>query len=320
MRHLRTILERKSAHSSDAPVVVTVGSFDGVHRGHVRILEHVFDAARPKGTSTVVSFDPHPRAVLGGEAPPALTTLEERARICVDLGADRFTVIEFDSEVAGMSPATYAREILVGDLNASVVVIGHDHRFGHGASGDAELLVELGRDLGFDVIEVDAVLEDGIAISSSRIRRHVGRGEVGRAADLLGRRFSLAGRVGHGDGRGRSIGYPTANLMDIPTGKLTPVDGVYAVFVTGERLRGTHRGMMNIGTRPTFDGTTRHLEVHILDVDLDLYESELRVEFALRIREERKFDSVEALVSQLKHDEARCRAALSDRGVHKRLR
>lgn len=310
MSHVRTI----SGESTGEPAVVTVGGFDGVHLGHLRIIDRALDACGPERTSTVVSFDPHPRAVLGGDAPAALTTLQERARLCRERGVDRFAVIEFDAAVAGMAPHTYVEQILVGELHASVVVVGHDHRFGQGAAGDARLLREMGPEYGFEVIEVEAVRSGGEAVSSSRIRGHIGRGEVGPAADLLGRRYGLTGRVGPGDGRGKTIGYPTANLMNIPPDKLTPADGVYAVAIHGDRLDGMEHGMMNIGTRPTFDGGDRHLEVHIFDLDLDLYESELRVEFAGRIREERKFDSVDALVSQLKADELRCRAALSKQG------
>ncbi|NNF03154.1 MAG: bifunctional riboflavin kinase/FAD synthetase, partial [Rhodothermales bacterium] len=292
--------------------------FDGVHRGHLGILQRVVREAGPDGTSTAVSFDPHPRQVLGGHAPKALTTLEERADLILNAGIDRFAVIEFDSEVAGMTPRRYVREMLVDELNASVVVVGHDHRFGQGASGDATLLTELGAEYGFRVERVEAVAEGGNAVSSSRIRRLVGDGKMEEAAELLGRRFAVEGVVARGDGRGRSIGFPTANLTSIPDGKMTPADGVYAVYVSGERLEGFERGMMNIGIRPTFDGTDRLLEVHLFDVDLDLYESELRVEFALRIRAERRFDSVDDLVAQLKRDEERCRAALSKEDAHLR--
>ena len=319
MRMIRFIAGNRPA----GPTAVTVGSFDGVHHGHRAIMERLKKAGASENLETVVlSFDPHPAAVLRGHHPPMLASIEERARRCVAAGVDAFAVIEFDRDVSELDPTAYVERILLDELDMKVIVVGHDHRFGRDAGGDENLLRSMGADRGFRVEAVDPVMMDGEPVSSSRIRRLLLEGHVEKAAECLGRRYAVRGTVVHGDARGRKIGFPTANIEPIHEQRLIPANGVYAVYVTGEvlasePLHGEHQehpsrygGMMNVGVRPTFEGNGRHAEVYLFDFDGDLYGHELRVEFARRIRDEVKFDSVEALVAQLKDDEVRCRAAL----------
>ena len=211
-----------------------------------------------------------------------------------------------------MSPESFVEDILVNCMGAKVVVVGHDHRFGRDRAGDVDLLEKLGSLHGFDVIQCEPLLIGAKAVSSSRIRGLLDGGDVRGAATLLDRRYSFAGRVIHGAGRGKTIGIPTANISPLSTDKLIPGLGVYAVMtqLPGESF--SRPGMMNIGRRPTFDGTGLHLEVNVLDWSGDLYEHEVRVEFVERIRDEQKFDGIDALLKQLNADRDRCRALLRD--------
>ena len=296
----------------DAGSVLTVGTFDGVHLGHQAIIRYLVERARIQGgRSVVVSFDPHPREVVHGEAVPLLTTLEERAAELEALGLDGFVVLPFTPAFARLSPSAFIEEVLVRHIGLQEIVIGYDHGFGRGRSGGREDLERLGRKHGFsvDVIPGQVVAEH--VVSSTQVRRQLlDGGAVKDAARLLGRYYSLAGTVVLGSQRGRTLGYPTANLSVNHPRKVVPAEGVYAVNarVSGEASR--MGGMMNIGTRPTFDGEDTRLEVHLFDVSRDLYGQELRVEFVERIRPEVRFDSVEALKKQLSKDRARCMAAL----------
>jgi len=293
--------------------VVSVGGFDGVHTGHLHVIDRMTAIARDRGLEVLVaSFDPHPRSVLFGEQERRLTTIDERRRLLRKAGVDRFVTLAFSEEMARMEPAYFVEEILLGQLGAKVIVVGHDHRFGRKRAGDATLLRALGDRLGFDVVEMDAHVSGGEAISSSRIRTHVVDGQVAEAARLLGRSHGLSGTVVKGAGRGRTIGIPTANLDPVDPLKLVPGKGVYAVWtkIPGEEER--LPGMMNIGNRPTFEGEGLHLEVNILDWTGDLYGREVRVEFVRRIRNERKFDGPDALIRQLNEDRERCRALLQE--------
>lgn len=290
--------------------VVTVGSFDGVHLGHRALVEVTSRIARCNGARSVaLTFDPHPKEYLGGYSAPQLTSVTERAVLLQAAGADEVVVMTFDEQAAAMPAKAFVEDILVGEMKASAVITGHDHRFGRGREGDADLMRALGTVHGFDVFEVPAVVDAYGAVSSSRIRQTLAKGRVEDAARMLGRRCSLTGRVVHGDGRGTSIGFPTANLDVDGMRTVLPARGVYAVWAFAPGL-GPCKAMLNIGIRPTFGGDGEHVEVHLLDTDADLYGCEVRAEFVVRIRDERKFDGPEALVRQLKEDRLRCRAAL----------
>ena len=266
---------------------VAIGTFDGVHLGHRRVI----DAARAAELRTaVVTFDPHPRAVLGHEV-ELLTTLERRLELFAAAGVDDVVVLEFDEILASHEPSAFADLILRG-MGAEVVAAGETFRFGRDRQGDLSFLERLG----FDVRRVPVLGN----VSSSRIREFLHAGEPERAAALLGRPAEVEGTVVHGDHRGRELGYPTANL-DVPAGLLVPPDGVYAGW-TRDRL-----AAISIGTNPQFDGVERRVEAHLLDFDDDLYDQRLVVELWSWLRGQMRFDSVEALVEQIDADVARAR-------------
>jgi len=293
----------------DDDSVVTVGTFDGVHRGHQAIIDYLNERARSQeGVSTLVSFDPHPRSVVHGKEIPLLTTVEERAGVLEDLGIDRFVVIPFSTEFAQLAPEAYVEEVLVNRIGLQEITVGYDHRFGRKRAGDVDLLKTLGQDYGFevDVIPPQEINHD--VVSSRGIRDLLGEdGDVEAAAERLGRPYQLTGVVAQGEGRGRQIGYPTANLALQDARKLVPKRGVYAtrVLMPDGSIRG---GMMNVGRRPTFDEMDVTAEVHIFDFEGDLYGEVLSVQFLQRLRDEQKFDSADALVVQLSEDEQHCRS------------
>lgn len=299
----------------DERSVVTVGTFDGVHRGHQALVHYLIErAAARAGRSTVISFDPHPRTVVRGDQVPLLTTPEERADLLETLGLDRFIVVPFTKAFSNLRAKAYVEDFLVGRVGLQEIVVGHDHRFGSDRAGDAALLKRMGQALEFsvDVISAQEVEPYGV-VSSSAVREVLlEKGDVQRARELLGRSYALSGRVERGEGRGRKLGFPTANLAPQDPRKLVPRQGVYAVRAQlpgDSTLRG---GMMNIGRRPTFGGEEERLEVHLLDFEGDLYDRMLRIEFVRKLREERSFDGVEALKEQLSEDRRRCKSILDD--------
>lgn len=294
----------------DPQSFVTVGTFDGVHKGHQAIVRYVVARAREGGgKSVVITFDPHPRAVVHGQAVPLLSTVAERAAVLEGLGVDRFIVINFTKAFSQLDAEAFVESVLVDTVGLQEIIVGYDHGFGRGRKGDNELLETLGEKRGFAVDVIPPQVVEAHVVSSSEIRRQLEDGNVALAAEMLGRFYSLTGTVVPGDRRGRTIGFPTANLgIDHPD-KVIPQGGVYAVRVHGAAaaVRG---GMMNIGYRPTFGGETLRLEVHLFDFEGDLYGRQLRIEFVEWIRTERKFDGIAALKEQLSEDRQRCIAAL----------
>ena len=267
---------------------VAVGTFDGIHRGHLRVI----DAARRGGLrTTVVTFDPHPRAVLGGPV-ELLTTLRRRLELLDQAGVEDVLVLPFDEELASLSAEDFAERMLRG-IGAEAIAAGDTFRFGRGREGDLDLLARLG----FDVRRVPLAEN----VSSSRVRELLHAGEAARAAELLGRPPEVEGIVVRGDGRGRELGFPTANL-DVPEELLVPPDGVYAGAV------GDHRAAVSIGTNPHFDGVERRVEAHVLDFDADLYGQRLVVEIWRLIRGQRRFDSLAELVAAIAEDVEQTRA------------
>jgi riboflavin kinase / FMN adenylyltransferase len=268
---------------------VAVGTFDGVHRGHLQVI----DAARTDGLRTaVLTFDPHPRTVLGGGV-ELLATLERRLELLAEARVDDVLVLRFDERLAALPAEEFAERMLRG-IGAEAVAAGETFRFGHGREGDLDLLDRLG----FDVRRVPLV--DGV--SSSRIRELVHAGEIEAAARLLGRPPEVEGIVVRGDGRGRELGFPTANL-EVPEGLLVPPDGVYAGWTGG------HRAAVSIGTNPHFDGVERRVEAYLLDFDGDLYGERLLVEIWSLLRGQRRFDSLEELVAAIGDDVEQVRSA-----------
>jgi riboflavin kinase/FMN adenylyltransferase len=299
-----------------AGTVVTVGSFDGVHRGHQAVLAEITRRARAGGLeSLLVTFEPHPLEVVNPEAAPRLlTTPDEKRDVLAETPIDRVAVLPFTRELAQLDPAAFVRQVLRTQYGMRELVLGYDHGFGRGRSGDVEMVRRLGRDDGFAVDVVDAVREDGQPISSTLIRTAVAHGELARAALWLGRPYAVSGVVERGAGRGRTIGIPTLNVAPPPK-KLLPPDGVYAVWVTiggsGKREGGRVGGMMNQGPRPTFGVTARGLEVHLFDFADDVYGEPVRIEWVRRLRDVRTFGSREELVAQLARDGSMARESLN---------
>ncbi len=293
--------------------VLSIGSFDGLHLGHQSILNQVISLSdRLKLPSIVASFDPHPREVLSQDYPHLLSPGSEKTALLESFSIDAFGLIPFTKMMSFVEPEEFVEHVLVKHMLTKAVVVGYDHRFGRNRRGDFDMLCRLGKQFDFEVHECEAVSDADLPISSSRIRTLLQQGTVDEAAHQLGRRYSIGGEIIRGAGRGRTLGVPTANLIPDHERKLVPLSGVYAVKVDVPHLKGRFDGMMNIGTRPTFDGKSGiHLEVHLFDFDDDLYDRELRVEFHERVRDEQRFSFKEALIAQLKLDSERCRRSLS---------
>ncbi|MGH7717388.1 MAG: bifunctional riboflavin kinase/FAD synthetase [Gemmatimonadaceae bacterium] len=297
----------------DSPgTVITVGTFDGVHRGHQDVLARIARRAGDMALdSLLVTFEPHPLEIVNPPAaPPLLTVGEERLEVLAESGISYLAIVPFTPLLRQYSAAQFVDEVLRSRFHVRHLVIGHDHGFGRGREGDVEMLRALGERRGFGVEVVPAVRgPDGHPISSTSIRRAVAGGDLARAAAALGRLYAISGRVVRGEQRGRLLGFPTVNLTDPPSRKLLPPDGVYAVRV--QTPSGPFGGMMNLGPRPTFGDAVRSLEVHLFDVELDLYGALLKVEFVSRVRDTQKFSGVEALIAQLHRDAEAARRALT---------
>ena len=284
--------------------VLTVGTFDGVHRGHRALIETVVEKARKRNArSVVVTFDPHPREIInpGKSGIQMLTTLKERCELLEDIGVDVLLVIPFDRDFSLLTSEEFVRDVIYKHVGVSEFVIGYDHQFGRDREGTIDTIEKLGKDLGFDSHVVSKQEMGDVTISSTLIRKTLSEeGDVKQAAEYLNRRYLLNGIVTHGDQRGKPIGFPTANLKPEHENKVIPKNGVYAVRV---RVDGTwYGGMMNIGIRPTFEGQERTLEVHIFEFDEDIYGQTIQVRFVDRIREEMKFEGIEDLKKQLLQD------------------
>jgi riboflavin kinase / FMN adenylyltransferase len=296
------------------PLVVAVGIFDGIHRGHVRLLRRlVSEAVRREARPTVITFEPHPDGVLRERAPLLACDPGERLARIEAAGVALTVVQTFDRDFAAQSAEAFLRRVAAA-APLRAVVMSPESAFGRDRAGTLQTVRALAPDLGFEVIEAGQLSSGGSRISSTVIRGHIEAGRLARARRLLGRRYAVIGEVVHGDARGRTLGYPTANLRFDESVALPP-NGVYAVLVTWggpDPLHPEHRadGVASLGVRPTFGGGERLLEVHLLDFDGDLYGVRLRVEFVRRQRGERKFDSIGALVRQMDADAARSRRIL----------
>jgi riboflavin kinase/FMN adenylyltransferase len=290
------------------PSVVAQGTFDGVHLGHQTVIRTAVGRARTLGARPVaVTFDPNPLAVLRPtEAPPELLPLDERLERIADLGPDVCLVIPFTAEFSRVEAEAYVRDVLLGLLKAREIVVGFNHAFGRGARGTPELLEGVAGLAGVRVHVVAPLRADGVTVSSTSIREALRQGNVRRAGSLLGRPYTLRGVVARGAARGRALGFPTANLAAPPGFPLA--DGVYAARASWEG--GAAPAVVNVGVRPTFDGATRLVEAHLLDVAPELYGYRLTVSFLERIRSERRFASVEALRAQITEDVAAARRVL----------
>jgi riboflavin kinase / FMN adenylyltransferase len=290
---------------------VTVGSFDGVHLGHQAVLHEIARRAGARGRASVlVTFEPHPLEVVNPQAaPPLLTTDAERREMLAQLPLDYVLFLRFDRQLASFTPEEFVDRVLLDRCQMRELVIGHDHGFGRGRSGDVDTLRRLGAKRGFDVDVVEVVDSGEQHVSSSRIRRAVAGGDLATAARMLGRPYQVSGQVTPGERRGRLLGVPTINLSTLPPQKLLPPDGVYAVRV--EWRGGRLDGMMNQGPKPTFADGRRTLEAHLFDFEGDLYGEWVRIEWVERLRDIERFSSVDALKRQLDDDRIRARAVLA---------
>jgi riboflavin kinase/FMN adenylyltransferase len=279
---------------------VALGIFDGVHLGHRAILGAAVADARARGVPSVAcTFEPHPMEVLQPErAPLPITTLDERLTLVAECGVDEAVVLTFTRALAAVEPEAFVKDVLVDRLHALQVVVGFNHRFGRGARGDAALLRELGARLGFGVDVVPPLTVDGVPVSSTAIRTALARGDLDAAARMLGRPYTLPGKVVAGAGRGRTLGFPTANIA--PDRPVLVAPGVYACTIdVGGQQR---RAVVNIGVRPTFGEEALAVEAYVLDFAGDLYGQTVRLVFVSRVREERRFPSVDALRAQIADD------------------
>jgi riboflavin kinase / FMN adenylyltransferase len=303
--------------ASDPQSVVTVGTFDGVHRAHREIIREIVTRARKNsGRSVVVTFHPHPRQVVGGGGTPVrlLNTIDERIALLGELGVDLLVVLAFTPEFSQQTPDEFFRRYVVEGTGVSEIVVGYDHMFGRDRAAGISDLVRLGQEFDFSVFTLLPYAVDGQTVSSTAIRQALEQGDVERAASQLGYAYMLSGGVVHGDSRGRTLGFPTANVIPDDPAKILPARGVYLV---GFRHAGAERfGMMNIGVRPTLGpGGPRMLEVHVFDFDGDLYGEQVTVTFLRRVREERRFTSVDELSEQLRRDREVSMKMLAQRGV-----
>ena len=291
--------------------VATIGVFDGVHRGHQEIIgSAVRRGLADRLPTVVVTFDPHPSEVVRpGSHPPVLTAARYKAELLAVLGADVLLVLPFTLEFSRLGPDEFVHTVLVEQLHAGEVVVGENFRYGHRAAGSVGTLADSGRRFGFATEGVALLREGDTTISSTYVRSCVDAGDVSAAARALGRPHRVDGVVVRGDRRGRTIGYPTANLQ--PTAyAAVPADGVYA----GRLVRGADRwpAAISVGTNPTFEGRERRVEAYVLDAEIDLYGDTVGLEFVARLRDTVRFDGVEPLVAQMQHDVERTREALPD--------
>lgn len=296
----------------DRPVVVTVGTFDGVHLGHQRVIRRVVQQAKERGgRSVLVTFEPHPlRVVRPEQAPKLLTTSGEKRPLLTACGLDHAVFLEFTLELRESSPRRFVREFLLNGIGMSRLVIGHDHGFGKGRSGNAEVLRRLADEERFELEVVDSVHADrGRPVSSSAIRRALVERRVDDANRALGRRYAVTGGVVRGDGRGRKLGYPTANLR-LPEDKLVPGAGVYACRASTSA--GRFAGALHIGPRPAFPGAKDTFEVHLLDFEGDLYGEPVELELARYLRPIAGFDDPRRLADQIGRDVKRVRDCISE--------
>lgn len=292
--------------------VITVGTFDGVHRGHRDVVERLVARSRSlEIPSVLVTFEPHPLEIVNPLAAPLLlTTHDEKLEVLAETGIDYLAVLPFTSQLAAYSAEDFVELLLRRCFRMSELLIGYDHGFGRQRAGNVRVVRTLGERDGFQVDVIDPVsTPDGHAVSSTSIRRAVAGGDLDRATEGLGRLYSVSGRVIPGSRRGRTIGFPTLNLGPPPPRKLLPPEGVYAVRV--QTPDGPAGGMMNLGPRPTFADAATSLEVHLFDKTGDFYGAYVRVDFVARLRETRKFESAGQLSKQLAHDERDARDALT---------
>lgn len=283
--------------------VITIGTFDGVHKGHQKLIQRITDVARQiGGESIIITFHPHPRLVINPDdrSLRLLNTIEEKIHLLERYGVDNVVVVPFSRDFSEQTAEEYIHDFLVRNFKPAHIVIGYDHRFGRNRAGDFSLLETYAAEYGYQLEAISKQMLDDIAISSTNIRHALQEGNVTEANDLLGHNYTVSGIVVKGLQNGRKLGYPTANLQVSDPNKLIPRTGIYAVKV--HRDSNVYKGMLSIGFNPTFDGTEQTIEVNILDFDKDIYGETLTLEFIRFIRHEKKFDSIESLIAAIDGD------------------
>ena len=287
------------------PSVVSVGTFDGFHLGHQKLIEKVISISKTKNlTSIILTFNPHPRIVLNNEKDvKLLTTYEEKNKIFESSNIDYLITQDFNKSFSKLSALEFVRDVLIKKLNVKHIVIGYDHHFGKNRDANASQLFEFSQDLGFDITEVGAFQMNKVSVSSTKIRNLIHDGKINQANKLLGYQFILTGQVISGLGRGKNIGFPTANIL-IDSHKIKPGNGVYFIrsIFNGYDIY----GMMNIGSNPTFNDKDDSIEIHFFDFEQNLYERQITVSLIEKIRDEKKFKSVDNLSAQLQLDKKKC--------------
>lgn len=283
--------------------VATIGTFDGVHFGHQKIIKRLCELAKARGgESVILTFFPHPRLIIDPENQDLkmINTINEKAKILQGLGVDHLIITPFTRDFSNLSAEEYIKKILVDTIGIKYLIVGYDHRFGKDRKGGLPTLEELSPSYGYQIEEIPEQDINDVAVSSTKIRTAILQGKVDLAASYLGYHFSISGRVIKGDKIGRTIGYPTANIFVEETYKLIPSDGIYAVTV--DMAEGSFKGMAYIGQRPTINGMTRNIEVNIFDFDKEIYGQDIRMTFLEFLRADVKFTGLEALKEQLHKD------------------
>lgn len=309
------LIKSSSEINFDKNTIITIGTFDGVHIGHQKIINQLIeDSKNKKYRSLLITFDPHPREVVGRGPTKLLTTLEERIEILSKFNIDYIYIINFTYEFSRLHYYDFYKEYIHDKIGVKEVIIGYDHMFGRDREATFEELEELGSKFDFTVKRLRPVSVDGQVVSSSMIREIIFRGDVCKAEKFLGRFYSIKGFVVEGDGRGKLLGFPTANIKPLSEKKLIPAEGVY--FVQIKLQNKFYYGMLNIGVRPTFDVERKKvIEVHIFDFDYEIYADEIDLYFIRRLRSEIKFNSKEELIEQLKKDKLQCERYI--KGINK---
>lgn len=300
MRIIKDLEEIKRDQNS----VITLGTFDGLHIGHQQIVDTVVQKSRQSsGKSFLITFDPHPRKVIPGRNDiKILSTLDEKLVVLEQLGMENLFVINFTTEFSKQSPEEFVEKYLVQGIGLREVVIGYDHHFGKSRDGNFELLQKLGNKFNFSVTLIPEYSVDGVTVSSTKIRKALLAGDVLKAGKMLGRNYSFKGTIVHGDGRGRQLGFPTANLAVDNEDKLIPAKGIYAAECVVEKEK--HFGLLSLGSRPTFHKDGKIIpEFYIFDFDKDIYDEVMQVNMIEKIRDEEKFNSVDELISRMNKDE-----------------
>lgn len=295
--------------------VITIGTFDGVHKGHQQIINQLKNtAAAINGETVIITFHPHPRKIVGsyGGNVALLNTLDEKIILLNQAGINHLVVVPFTEAFANQSAEAYCKDFIYQYFKPSKIIIGYDHRFGKNRSGDYHLLEKMGETLGFDVIEINAQILNEITVSSTKVRQALLENDITTANQLLGYPYFFEGTVVKGNQLGRTIGYPTANISITTEEKLIPANGVYAVTVNSQQTTDdSFKGMMNIGIRPTIDGKARVIEVNIFDFNEDIYDQTIQVHIHAYIRGEVKFNGLDALKNQLKEDAIKAKDLLT---------